>query len=100
MAKKRSSTSVATETRRIFKKFGIAGAQPGVFAGEWRGGGDWLEKRSPIDGSVIGRVRQASPKDYEATVTAAHRAFLSWRDLPAPKRGEVVRRLGEALRVR
>jgi aldehyde dehydrogenase (NAD+) len=57
-----------------------------------------LAKHSPIDGSLLGRVRQATPEDYEAAVTAAQKAFLAWRDVPAPKRGEVVRQLGNALR--
>ncbi|HWA25561.1 MAG TPA: aldehyde dehydrogenase family protein [Lacunisphaera sp.] len=86
--------------KAIFPKLGLSlqGPNPGVFAGTWRGSGPMLEKHSPIDGSLIGRVRQASPADYEQAVTAAHAAFLEWRDLPAPKRGEVVRRYGEALR--
>ncbi|RXK56915.1 aldehyde dehydrogenase family protein [Oleiharenicola lentus] len=73
-------------------------ANPGVFAGEWGGSGPVIDKFSPIDGSLIGRVRTASPADYERTVKAAAEAFIDWRDLPAPKRGEVIRRYGEALR--
>jgi aldehyde dehydrogenase (NAD+) len=99
MATKRKTPSVAAEARRIFKKLGISENQPGAFSGSWHGRGAWLEKRSPIDGTLIGRVRQASPLDYETAVVAANRAFLEWRDLPAPKRGEVVRKFGEALRV-
>jgi len=98
MATNRRLSPVAAESRRIFRKFGIAVRQPGVFSGRWHGRGEWLEKRSPIDGSTIGWVRQASPADFERTVVAAERAFRSWRDVPAPKRGEVVRRLGDALR--
>ncbi|HEY5550897.1 MAG TPA: aldehyde dehydrogenase family protein, partial [Opitutaceae bacterium] len=99
MTAKRKGSKVAAEARRIFKKFGVAANQPGAFSGKWHGRGAWLEKRSPIDGTLIGRVRQASAADYEAAVVAARGAFLDWRDLPAPKRGEVVRKLGEALRV-
>jgi aldehyde dehydrogenase (NAD+) len=98
MAKRRITSNVAAESRRIFKRFGIAANQHGAFSGTWHGRGAWLEKRSPIDGTPIGRVRQASAADYERTVMAARAAFLEWRDLPGPKRGEVVRRLGEALR--
>jgi aldehyde dehydrogenase (NAD+) len=47
---------------------------------------------------VIGRVRQATAKEYEACVAAAHAAFLRWREVPAPRRGEVVRRIGNAIR--
>ncbi|MEE2856840.1 MAG: aldehyde dehydrogenase family protein, partial [Planctomycetota bacterium] len=62
--------------------------------------GDWLESRSPIDGSVLATVSKASLEDYEATVQATHDAFLEWRTWPAPRRGEVVRCMGDALRQR
>jgi aldehyde dehydrogenase (NAD+) len=96
------STSVSAVAKAIFPKLGLSlkSVNPGVFAGGWDGGGEILEKRSPIDGSVIGRVRQASPADYERAVAAAGAAFLTWRDVPAPRRGEVVRQLGQALRER
>ena len=54
--------------------------------------------RSPIDGSVLGYLPSASPADHEAAVSGAAEAFLQWRDLPAPRRGEFVRLLGEELR--
>jgi aldehyde dehydrogenase (NAD+) len=64
----------------------------------WFGSGPILEVRTPIDGSVVARVRQASEADYERAVSAAHKAFDAWRVVPAPKRGEVVREIGEELR--
>ena len=57
-----------------------------------------LESRSPIDGSVIGSVAQASAGEVEATCARAAEAFLAWRTVPAPRRGELVRLLGEELR--
>ncbi|MDQ5979362.1 MAG: aldehyde dehydrogenase [Verrucomicrobiota bacterium] len=95
-----STTSVATVAKAIFPKLGLSAktANPGVFWGEWGGSGPVIDKFSPIDGSLLGRVRTASPADYERAVAAAHAAFADWRDLPAPKRGEVIRRYGEALR--
>jgi aldehyde dehydrogenase (NAD+) len=94
------STSVSAVAKAIFPKLGLSqkATNPGVFAGTWGGSGAVLEKYSPIDGSLLGKVRQATPEDYEAAVTAAQKAFLAWRDVPAPKRGEVVRQLGNALR--
>ncbi len=78
---------------------GIQQQNPGVYAGGWRApSGEWLESRSPVDGSLLGKVSRASLDDYEATVQATHEAFLEWRTWPAPRRGEVVRRIGEALR--
>ncbi|MGO9476182.1 MAG: aldehyde dehydrogenase family protein [Rhodomicrobium sp.] len=57
-----------------------------------------LEVSSPISGQVIGRLRPASAGEIKALVEAAHVAFLQWREVPAPKRGELVRLLGEELR--
>ncbi len=54
--------------------------------------------RSPIDGQEIGRVRDATPAEVGAAVGRAAAAFTAWRSVPAPRRGELVRRLGEALR--
>ncbi|HVT74793.1 MAG TPA: aldehyde dehydrogenase family protein [Lacunisphaera sp.] len=94
------STSVAAVAKSVFPSLGLSlrSTNAGVFAGTWGGTGPVLEKHSPIDGSLLGRVRQASPADYERAAAAAQRAFLAWRDVPAPKRGEVVRQLGAALR--
>ncbi|HEY2615453.1 MAG TPA: aldehyde dehydrogenase family protein [Chthoniobacterales bacterium] len=82
----------------VLQKLGIADENPGAFCGEWRGGGELLEKISPIDGRVIGRIRTASDADYEQTIGRAREAFLKWRTTPAPVRGETVRQLGNALR--
>ena len=57
-----------------------------------------LVASSPIDGSEIGRVEIASPDDVAAAVEAAEAAFTHWRTVPAPRRGELVRLLGEELR--
>ena len=57
-----------------------------------------LDARSPIDGAAIGRVREATPADVAAAIGRAHQAFLHWRLVPAPRRGELVRLLGEELR--
>jgi len=92
--------SVSAVAKAIFPKLGLALKSPnaGVFSGTWGGSGPLVEKRSPIDGSLLGQVRHASPADYETAAAAAHAAFLGWRELPAPRRGEVIRRYGEALR--
>jgi len=82
----------------ILKKLGIGKNNPGVFNGKWCGSAEKLEVTSPIDGKVIATVSQATPDEYEKTIAAAVKAFESWRVLPAPKRGELVRRLGNALR--
>ncbi len=60
--------------------------------------GDRTSSYSPIDGKEIAGVINASIEDYEHIVRKAQVAFLEWRTWPAPKRGEVVRQIGEALR--
>jgi len=60
--------------------------------------GGSLESRSPIDGNVIGSVPEASAADIETACERAHQAFLQWRIVPAPRRGELVRLIGEELR--
>jgi len=93
-------STVATTVREIFPKLGISEktANPGAFWGEWGGRGPILKKHTPIDGTLLATVREASATDYERIVRAALRAFESWRSLPAPRRGEIVRSYGNALR--
>ncbi|MGZ8285926.1 MAG: L-piperidine-6-carboxylate dehydrogenase [Allosphingosinicella sp.] len=74
------------ETRAVFERLGIPLPKGG------------LDSRSPIDGQVIGSVPTASAEDVGAAVARAHDAFLAWRDVPPPRRGELVRRFGEVLR--
>ena len=67
---------------------------------EWRqGAGAELSVRSPIDGSPLGELRTATAADTQAVIAEAKAAFLDWRLVPAPRRGELVRRIGERLRV-
>jgi len=62
--------------------------------------GKILESVSPVDGEIIGRIRQASATDYDKVAVRAREAFKEWRMVPAPKRGEVVRQIGNAVRAR
>jgi aldehyde dehydrogenase (NAD+) len=84
--------------QNVLEKLDITDDNPGVFCGEWRGGGAKIDKISPIDGRKLASIRTASAEDYEAAITRAHDAFLTWRTTPGPVRGETVRRLGNALR--
>ena len=76
--------SPSEETRAILEQLGV------------RSGGS-LESRSPMDGSVIGSVTKT--EDIPGACDRAKQAFLEWRTVPAPRRGELVRLLGEELRV-
>ncbi len=68
----------------------------GVPESAFQAGG--LPARSPITGELIAEVRTASPDETRAAIGRAHEAFQAWRRVPAPRRGELVRLLGEELR--
>jgi aldehyde dehydrogenase (NAD+) len=57
-----------------------------------------IEVRTPVDGSVLAHVQTASSSEVEQAIDAAHTAFLTWRTIPAPRRGELVRLFGDVLR--
>ena len=83
----------------ILEKFKLGGELSGAGAGSWQKcHGQEMVSVSPIDGRSIGTVRCASAQDYEAIVDQAAAAFEHWRGVPAPKRGEIVRQVGNALR--
>ncbi len=85
---------------RALQRLGVPMPLSGVaVGGKWREGtGEPLEKRSPIDGSLLCEWRAASAVDARTTLDAASEAFEAWRLVPAPRRGALVRRLGEVLR--
>jgi len=60
--------------------------------------GNYLESYSPVDGTLIGSVSKTTPEEYEKVIQTAQTAFQSWRQIPAPKRGEIVRQYGDELR--
>ena len=60
--------------------------------------GEKIASYSPVDGSLIAEVNSATNTEYEACIEKANDAFKSWRMVPAPKRGEIVRQFGELLR--
>jgi aldehyde dehydrogenase (NAD+) len=91
-------TDVSAAKAAIFPELGLDESNPGVFAGKWTGSGPWIEKRSPIDSTLLGRIASANHEDYEEAVNATQSAAKVWSAVPAPKRGEVVRRFAERLR--
>jgi L-aminoadipate-semialdehyde dehydrogenase len=90
--------TTTTATSDFLRTLGIEETNHGGFGGGWMGSGPDLEVITPIDGSPIATVRQVTESEYDEIVGAAHRAFLSWRSVPAPKRGEIVRQIGQRLR--
>ncbi len=94
-------TATATREAELLASFGIQETTSGAYAGRWlETRGALLDVHSPATGERLARVRQAARADYERVVEAAQEAFLRWRETPAPRRGEVVRRMGNALRER
>jgi len=83
------------------KLLGIESLNPGASTGsEWLvTKGDETASYSPIDGSLIAKVTNATLDDYEHIVTKAQEAYKKWRIIPAPKRGLVVHQIGEALKI-
>jgi aldehyde dehydrogenase (NAD+) len=73
------------------------GSSTGLIWNETKDAGE-LNIYSPVDGKFIASVYQASVEDYKKVSEAAHQAFLQWRNVPAPKRGEIVRLIGLKLR--
>ncbi len=96
-----SASSVSTP-RAILDRLGLADLNPGVSAGA----ADWtlapdaevLTSYDPSTGAAIAGVQLATPAAYDRMVEAAAGRFRSWRERPAPKRGDLVRDLGQALR--
>ncbi|TDY10506.1 aldehyde dehydrogenase family protein [Meridianimaribacter flavus] len=60
--------------------------------------GDVIESYSPVDGKLIAKVKATTKDDYERVMQAATSAFKTWRVMPAPQRGEIVRQFGDKLR--
>ena len=83
----------------ILKELELEDVNPGAGDGKnWFASGREIESISPINGQVIAKVKQASAEDYDKVMETARSAFKVWREIPAPKRGEIVRQLGVALR--
>ncbi|MEO8173225.1 MAG: aldehyde dehydrogenase family protein, partial [Sediminibacterium sp.] len=81
-------------------QLGISQTNPGVSTGtQWiNSNSTSIDSFSPVDGKKIGAVTAADKHSYESVITKAQEAFGIWRNWPAPKRGEIVRQVGDALR--
>ncbi len=85
--------------KSILDHLGLTGVLSGAGAGTWlKTSGITIQSLSPINGKTIGQVRCADSSDYEQVVQKAVQAFREWRTVPAPRRGEIVRQIGQALR--
>ncbi|WP_316833960.1 aldehyde dehydrogenase family protein [Pedobacter nutrimenti] len=89
------------EISTVLKNLGILDVNPAYSTGNnWGATSDaiTIESFSPVDGKKIADVQVATAEDYEKVMKTAEQAFLKWRNVPAPKRGDIVRQLGDALR--
>lgn len=84
---------------RFLSRLGLKKLNHGTITGQKSyTSGNYIPSPSPVDGKLIGAVSITTPKEYEKVMKAAHSAFEYWREVPAPRRGEIVRQYGEALR--
>lgn len=81
------------------KSLGIEKENSGIFAGRWlyKSGNNIYKSVSPVDGKENARVWLADRKQYDAAVEHSIKVFNEWREIPAPKRGEIIKAIGDAL---
>ena len=85
----------------ILGPLGIAKSNPGAYSGSWiQTTGPLLESFNPATGELLATVQMATAEEYEGVVAKAQEAFSRWRAIPGPRRGDIVRRCGEAMRQR
>ena len=86
--------------REALSQLGIKKNNSGVSTGSkwYRTQGTVIESYSPVDGKLIGTVRSCDEKTLEKVVAKSQEAYKTWRTWPAPRRGEIVRQIGDALR--
>jgi aldehyde dehydrogenase (NAD+) len=84
----------------ILTTFNIQSINNGASTGQdcWNTTGALIDSYSPVDGKLIASVKSATASDYDRVIKTAQAAFLEWRQIPAPKRGEIVRQLAERIR--
>ncbi len=92
---------VATDfgIKEALEQLGVKDINEGTSTGsDWFSNGEIIESYSPVDGSLIGKVKTTTHVDFEQMMNVATSAFKTWRIMPAPQRGEIVRQFGEKLR--
>nr|XP_061790868.1 alpha-aminoadipic semialdehyde dehydrogenase-like isoform X2 [Nerophis lumbriciformis] len=93
-----SSLLISQPKYAWLKELGLSEDNPGVYNGSWGGSGEVITSYCPANNEPIARVTQATMKEYEETVCKTKEAWKMWADIPAPKRGEIVRQIGDGLR--
>ncbi|WP_271768369.1 L-piperidine-6-carboxylate dehydrogenase [Aquimarina algiphila] len=84
---------------KALEQLGVSNHNKGTSTGsDWFSSEEKISSYSPVDGELIGTVETTTAADYEKVIQTASEAFKSWRVMPAPQRGEIVRQFGEELR--
>jgi aldehyde dehydrogenase (NAD+) len=86
--------------KKVLKQLGISTHNSGTSTGnKWtKSKTEKIDSFSPVDGKYIASVSSTTASEYKSTIAAAQKAFVVWRNIPAPKRGEIVRQIGDELR--
>lgn len=88
------------DTARVLERLRIEPVNQGACGEDWLpcASGEILESKNPATGTTLASVRIAGREEYDAVVSQALKVFERWRNYPAPKRGEIVREIGDSLR--
>ncbi|MGQ0428938.1 MAG: L-piperidine-6-carboxylate dehydrogenase [Gammaproteobacteria bacterium] len=88
------------KTPEILSGLGLSAVNEGAWSGSWHAerSSPLIDSVNPATGERIAQLRAAGPEDYERVIASAAQAFQAWRSEPAPRRGEAVRHVGDALR--
>nr|WP_321415635.1 aldehyde dehydrogenase family protein [uncultured Allomuricauda sp.] len=94
-----SNTTTAFGIKEALKELGLNEINNGTSTGtNWFSEGEIIASYSPVDGALIGKVKATTGEDYEKVINTAQEGFKKWRTMPAPQRGEVVRKFNDELR--
>ncbi|MBO0321161.1 aldehyde dehydrogenase family protein [Muricauda sp. CAU 1633] len=94
-----SETAIDFGIEKALQQLGLNEINNGTSTGKnWFSNGEIIESYSPVDGSLIGKVKATTREDYEKVISTAQKGFKSWRTMPAPQRGEIVRKFNDELR--
>lgn len=82
----------------FLKELGLKCLNSGVYNGQWTGCGEITQSIDPSSGAVIAEVQGGTEADLEECIRVGHESYAVWSRLPAPRRGEIVRQIGDELR--
>ncbi|WP_417609824.1 aldehyde dehydrogenase family protein [Owenweeksia hongkongensis] len=83
----------------ILNELGVKAENSGTSTGQKNfGSGEVIESKSPVDGKLIAKVTTTTKEEYDEVIKTSQEAFKTWRMMPAPQRGEIVRQFGDKLR--